>query len=781
MNAPGTISNAARIRVRKCADEIRRSLQAIEDGRPGDAEQDEARRSAVVQVRKGVSFEEARQIARAAGPEAVWGKSIDFVDVAFLERGQRAARSVCRIITRAGQAVGTGFLISPRLLMTNNHVIGSKASALGMVAEFDYELDIHGVPREATRFAFDPRQIFLTDDRDDLDFTVVAIGQRITGPKEMAAFGFLPLSGARNKHALGDFVNVIQHPDGRLKEAVVRENQLVSRTGTVLHYVADSEPGSSGSPVFNVMWQVVALHHWGGPHKGLVDEKGVRVPRTVNEGIRISAIVLDLETRRAALDATTRELVDQAIKLGTSEAPAQDEATDGTKRYDDEQHGAALTVAPDGTATWHIPLAVSLRLGRGPAAARVEPPVAPAPAPPAEEPPPGGEAKLELDEDYSNRSGYDPTFLQAVTIPLPKLSPAQEEVAAENKEPRDGDHPAWLRYEHFTVVMNAKRRLAFYSAVNIDGSRSKDVDRESGKITDASGSADDEDEAAEAAELWFSDRRIEDHEQTPPDFYLGQTTFDSAGRGIVNRRTSDHRNRMFQQGHLTRRQDPLWGLDEVVIRANADTFHVTNRSPQVGYFNMGIRKSDEEAKKHFGGTLHWRALEEYVLQNARADRKRVTVFTGPIFDDAKDFAWSRGRDDMKGFKAPREYWKLVLRVDDGLLHATALIADQSSLIEFVPEFLDVTEEEARRISFNKVTKYHVSVAELKRRTGLDFGRDVTAADTFRSSNGREASRLVENVEDVSLDRQPNNQPTRATRAAQRPRPPARRAKKRRPA
>jgi endonuclease G len=362
-----------------------------------------------------------------------------------------------------------------------------------------------------------------------------------------------------------------------------------------------------------------------------LDEKGLRVPRTVNEGVRISAIVLDLETRRAALAAPARGLVDEAMKLGIDKAPtpAQNEAADGAKRYDDGHAVVAVTVAPDGTATWHIPLAVSVRLGGVPGAARAEAPAEPAPSPPPDDAPPGGEAKLELDEDYSNRSGYDPAFLQSVTIPLPKLSSDQEVVAATNKEPRDGDDPTWLRYEHFTVVMNGKRRLAFFSAVNIDGSRSKDLDRETGKITDASGPADDEDEAAEAAELWFSDRRIDDHEQTPPDFYSGQTTFDAAGRRIVNRQTSDHRNRMFQQGHLTRRQDPLWGLDEVVIRANADTFHVTNRSPQVGYFNMGIRKSDEEAKKHFGGTLYWRALEEYVLQNARADRKRVTVFTGP--------------------------------------------------------------------------------------------------------------------------------------------------------
>lgn len=770
MNPTTSVSNAARDRVRKCADEIRRSLEAIDQGRPGDAEQDESRRTAVVQVRRGVSFEKASAMARASGPEAVWGQTIDFVDVAFLERGQLASRSVCRIASRAGQAIGTGFLISPRLLITNNHVIGSKAAALGMVAEFDYELDIAGAPREVSRFALAPGQSFLTDDRDDLDFTIVAIGQRLGGPKEIAAFGYLPLSGARDKHALGDFVNIIQHPDGRLKEAVVRENQLVSRLGTVLHYVADTEPGSSGSPVFNVMWQVVALHHWGGPHRELFDEKGLRVPRTINEGIRMSAIVLDLGTRKSSLDVQARQFVDEALKLGIDGMPRrpQNESADNYPRNSEGDAGAPVILAREGTAVWQIPLTVAVRLGGFPSVAGVPTPAhgepslgsASAPAPPRDVGS-GGEAKLELDENYADRSGYDRMFLQSVEIPLPKLSSDQEDIAARNKEPEAGDHPSWLRYEHFTVAMNRERRLAFFSAVNIDGSRSKDIDRNTLEITDASGPAGDEEESAEAAELWFSDRRIEDHEQTPPDFYSGQKVFDAAGRRF-DPRTSDHRNRMFQQGHLTRRQDPLWGRDEEVLRANADTFHVTNRSPQVGYFNMGIRKRDEEAKTHFGGTLHWRALEEYVLQNARADRKRVTVFTGPIFDDKKDIPWSRGRDDMQGFKAPLAYWKLVLRVDNGVLHATALIADQSPLIEFVPEFLDVNEEEARRITFDKVKKYHVSVAELRRRTGFDFGADVEAGDTFAPGKGEEAKqRLVENVEDVSLSRRSDAAPGRA--------------------
>lgn len=762
MKAPPEIANAARNRIRENAAEFKHSLKVIAEGKPQLAEPESSRRTSVIQVRKGVSASEARRIERSGGPEAVQGDTIDFVDVSFLERGMLAARAVCRIVMRNGQGLGSGFMISPHLLLTNNHVIRSAAAARGLLAEFDFERDLEGVPRAVSRFALDPERAFLTDDQDCLDFTVIAIGQRESGERELADFGYLPLSAARNKHQLGDFVNLIQHPDGRMKEAVVRENRLVSRpkSGTVVHYVADTEPGSSGSPVFNVSWEVVALHHWGAPHRELIDEHGVRVPRTVNEGIRVSAIVLDLETKKSGLQPDKRVLIDEALTLGTRLAPGRNENRRPVPLGSSAPRDARIpeggpSVAPDGTATWHFPLSVSVRLGYGGATQRVETPTSPtgliaATSVPA---PPGGEARLELDENYQNRSGYSPAFLQSVIVPLPKLTRAQVALAAKNKQPKDGDPKHLLRYEHFSVVMNAKRRLAFYTATNIDGANPKDVDRKTGLIVDAPVETEDDAEASEASEVWFIDERIKEEEQTPVNLFSGQTAFDSDGNPITNKKAAPHRNRIFQQGHLTRRQDPLWGNDDaVVLRAHADTFHVTNRSPQVGFFNMGVFKPAAEAG-HPGGTLHWRALEDFVLNNARADGKRVTVFTGPIFDDENDILWERGRDDMKGFRAPLEYWKLLLRVENGVLHATAFIADQKPLIDFVPELIDLDAEAANRIAFSKVKRFHVSVQELSDRTGLDFGSDVEAADTFKPGPGEEARRRpVKDIKDFTFER-----------------------------
>ena len=536
-----SIASCARENIRGDAEEIRHSLKVIAAGRRGDAEPDPSRRAAVLQARRGLSDAEARNEAKKTGPESIWGKTVDFVGVAFFERGRRAARSVCRL-TQAGSPIGTGFLISPHLLITNNHVLGSATEGRDFAAEFDYELDVDNQPVTVTRFALAPDQFFLTDDRDNLDYTVVALGQRLAGNRDLASYGGLPLSAARNKHALGDFVNIVQHPDGRLKEAVVRENELVGRpsgVGTVLHYVTDTEPGSSGSPVFNVLWEVVALHHWGGPHRDLIDAKGVRVPRTVNEGVRISAIVTDLNTKKSTLDPRWQPLLDEALTYGVVEnRPGSTASSDG---YGVPGNGAptTLTSSPDGSATWQIPLVVSVRLGNV-ATGRsgyIEPQPAPASLPSTARAS-AGEAKLTLDPKYSNRTGYKRDFLPNVAVDMPKLSTAQKKNAAANKEKVAGDLPFVLRYEHFSIAMNKKRRLAFFTATNIDGASSKDFDRATGAITaPESLDLDDPDEGPEATELWLIDRRIDESEQTPSDLFSGQTAFhDDATKIADNKR-----------------------------------------------------------------------------------------------------------------------------------------------------------------------------------------------------------------------------------------------------
>lgn len=94
----------------------------------------------------------------------------------------------------------------------------------------------------------------------------------------------LHLISEKGKILEGEYVSIIQHPNGGPKAVTVRENKVSSIFDDFVHYLTDTEPGSSGSPVFNDQWVVVALHHSGVPDP---NKKNAWI---ANEGIRISSI-----------------------------------------------------------------------------------------------------------------------------------------------------------------------------------------------------------------------------------------------------------------------------------------------------------------------------------------------------------------------------------------------------------------------------------------------------------------------------------------------------------
>ncbi|MET9764204.1 serine protease [Streptomyces sp. NPDC006372] len=226
----------------------------------------------------------------------------------FLPRGVRAGATVARItLRRDGRELphGTGFLVSPRLLMTNHHVLPDEGFARGCFAEFNAQVTADNLPDTVVRMEFDPGTFFTADRR--LDFALVAVAPAVDGRPPGEIFGWNRLSVQTGKLVLGEKVNIIGHPLGRLKEIALRDNQVLVRLDDFVHYTTDTEPGNSGSPVFNDQWEVVALHHSGVPKK---DDQG-RVLRKdgspwtegdgddaiewiANEGVRISSILKHL-------------------------------------------------------------------------------------------------------------------------------------------------------------------------------------------------------------------------------------------------------------------------------------------------------------------------------------------------------------------------------------------------------------------------------------------------------------------------------------------------------
>lgn len=195
----------------------------------------------------------------------------DFLPARFLLHGSQKSAAVCRIRTSTG--FGTGFLVGRGLLMTNNHVIASKREAGSSVAEFDFE-DGGSI----RRIALDADRVFITNAA--LDYTIV--GCEVQGIDDISP---IPLRRDPAMITEKERVSVIQHPRARQKEVALHDNRVTELLDRVVRYRTDTEPGSSGSPVFNNQWDLVALHHAGQKSADGTAE---------NEGILISAIINDL-------------------------------------------------------------------------------------------------------------------------------------------------------------------------------------------------------------------------------------------------------------------------------------------------------------------------------------------------------------------------------------------------------------------------------------------------------------------------------------------------------
>jgi len=111
--------------------------------------------------------------------------------------------------------------------------------------------------------------------------------------------------------------------------------------------------------------------------------------------------------------------------------------------------------------------------------------------------------------------------------------------------------------------------MCHFSAVNIDGKRFKSLPRSG----------------------WRTDPRI------PAEAQIIKECYGNAPK--------------FARGHMTRREDPIWGTGDAPGLGNSDSMHVTNVVPQMQPFNAGV----------------WLDLEQFALQNARKDKMVISVFT----------------------------------------------------------------------------------------------------------------------------------------------------------
>jgi endonuclease G len=269
------------------------------------------------------------------------------------------------------------------------------------------------------------------------------------------------------------------------------------------------------------------------------------------------------------------------------------------------------------------------------------------PAAPTSDDEPFVEARV---EDYVDRGGYDPAFLGS-EVSFPRVSDRRDVLTFA----WNGTDEHELKYEHFSVVMSRSRRLCYFSAVNIDGRQPHRMKRPG----------------------WRLDPRIPAAQQIRDECY------GSAPR--------------FSRGHMTRREDPIWGPPAAAALGNEDSMHVTNTVPQMQPFNAGI----------------WLGLENYALEHAREDDMRISVFTGPFLapDDPERF----------GVRVPREFWKVIAFVHDGTreLCATGYTMSQE-------EFLREDE-----FVFGRHQTWQTPIRQIEERAGIRFA-DLASVDPLGS-------------------------------------------------
>ncbi|MGE0266578.1 MAG: endonuclease [Candidatus Obscuribacterales bacterium] len=244
----------------------------------------------------------------------------------FLPRGNSCRKSIGRICIRQGNRLvgyGTGFLVSPNLLLTNNHVLDSPNFAVDSILQMNYEEegDTHAIT--PADFFLDPESIFISDNY--LDYTLVAVNPRNEFGNETSQFGHIQPYRDTGKVLLGEHVNIIQHPGGEPKQIAIRENHIVDLLTDFIHYETDTGVGSSGSAVFSDQWLLVALHHASVPRRtneGKVLRKDGKlwteadgddsIDWIANEGVRISSIMKHIESHY--LDQKGKQLVDDLLK-----------------------------------------------------------------------------------------------------------------------------------------------------------------------------------------------------------------------------------------------------------------------------------------------------------------------------------------------------------------------------------------------------------------------------------------------------------------------------------
>jgi endonuclease G len=553
---------------------------------------------------------------------------------------------------------GTGFLIAPNLIVTNRHVLQVSARERngewklidGAAIDFGHEYRSRKSVnrRQLRRVVFcGSREIAFTSiDHGKLDLALIELESNRSGvAEEQDAFRLVTFNDWANP---GRVIYVIGYPGSppssiyppslleqlfqttfgykRLAPGEVIASQSVVSHWTLAHD-ATTLGGNSGSVLVVADNEGVAagLHYGGRPSEprenwghvlaSVLDETDGRSKRTLGELLTDHGVQVDGHS-------PTINRNPQPVEEPFKETPPSQPAGAFTPG---NATGVATTAA---VATFHVPIRVTVSVG---AAVPVGMSIG------SDSPVAEGEVEKVpvIFPDLESRKGYDDDFLNlSVQVPLPQLTAKGEEVAA-----RLTDDSFELKYHKYSVVMHKHRRLALFTAANVDWRKSsREIDGQKPSRKKLNGFTGNE------KEDWVVDPRIPLDHQIPDYFYVED-------KGA------------FDRGHLVRRDDVAWGESfSDMQKANGDTFHMTNCSPQTAEFN---RAAD----------LNWGALENMIQKQTA--KEKICLFSGPVFDETDFFfdGLQKSRVPLR-VQIPSRFWKIVVFDNGGEPGAYGFVLDQ---------------------------------------------------------------------------------------------------------
>lgn len=620
--------------------------------------------------------------------ERAIGKN-DSVYSNFVELISSAKEKVGRIAVKDGsknKGYATGFMVSARLLLTNWHVFETKESVGDSEVQFFYELNTKGNLGDYVSFKLNANEFYTSN--KELDYCLIAVDElAIDGKFSLTRIGYLYLDPNLGKigNEREEALNIIHHPDGDYKQLSIRENLFVKITPSSIWYESDTAPGSSGSPVFNDQWQVVALHHMGVAKRNIngeyVDKDDNPIPRIngkidaskvvwiANEGIRTSVILKHLFEIYAdnplaagikiAPDKPTSVPQPKPNPIDSREIDKPNNIMENNSSNDIKVFLPASLV--DKTGSIQVTISQSSVLQTKDKSTHGTDNL-------DDELDFAEVKKLESELNLSHCKGYLPNFL-GVEVALPQPSKAMKKYIA--KVNNGGNE---LKYYHYSVIFHSVRMQPLISAINVDGDLKKRQD------------------ASKRKDSWLRDYRIS------YDIQLGDEYYKRSG---------------FDRGHMSRREDANWGTSAEEAKRNADlTCMYSNACPQVAGLNQSSRNG------------LWGMLEKIVLETGASAQKgreaKISVFNGPVFKDSDPV--------YKGIQVPLEFYKVVLWINDnGDLKATAFVLSQEDLVEEIDfEAIDIDQA-------GEFVEYQVSLKKLASDTGLDFS-ELYQYDTFIGNN-----------------------------------------------